>query len=52
MPSAMRAPTRVARDMIDGGVFPFGGHKGFEYSRSGNPTRSALEAQVTQAKSA
>jgi len=25
-------PTRVARDLIDGGVFPFGGHKGYGLS--------------------
>jgi LDH2 family malate/lactate/ureidoglycolate dehydrogenase len=25
-------PTRVARDMLDGGVFPFGGHKGYGLS--------------------
>jgi LDH2 family malate/lactate/ureidoglycolate dehydrogenase len=25
-------PTRVARDIVDGGVFPFGGHKGFGLS--------------------
>ncbi len=25
-------PTRVARDMVDGGVFPFGGHKGYGLS--------------------
>ena len=26
------APTRSARDLIDGGVFPFGGHKGYGLS--------------------
>jgi LDH2 family malate/lactate/ureidoglycolate dehydrogenase len=26
------APTRVARDMVDGGVFPFGGHRGYGLS--------------------
>ena len=25
-------PTRVARDMVEGGVFPFGGHKGYGLS--------------------
>jgi LDH2 family malate/lactate/ureidoglycolate dehydrogenase len=25
-------PTRVARDIVDGGVFPFGGHKGYGLS--------------------
>jgi LDH2 family malate/lactate/ureidoglycolate dehydrogenase len=25
-------PTRVARDMVDGGVFPFGGHRGYGLS--------------------
>jgi LDH2 family malate/lactate/ureidoglycolate dehydrogenase len=25
-------PTRVARDLVDGGVFPFGGHKGYGLS--------------------
>jgi LDH2 family malate/lactate/ureidoglycolate dehydrogenase len=25
-------PTKVARDIVDGGVFPFGGHKGFGLS--------------------
>ena len=25
-------PTRAARDMVDGGVFPFGGHKGYGLS--------------------
>jgi LDH2 family malate/lactate/ureidoglycolate dehydrogenase len=26
------APTRVARELVDGGVFPFGGHKGYGLS--------------------
>ena len=26
------APTRVARDIVDGGVFPFGGHRGYGLS--------------------
>jgi cystathionine gamma-synthase len=29
-----------------------GGHKGFEYSRSGNPTRAALEAQLASLEEA
>lgn len=28
------APTRVARDIVDGGVFPFGGHRGYGLSVS------------------
>ena len=32
-------PTRVARDMVDGGVFPFGGHKGYGLS---SPSRRSV----------
>ena len=40
---AVVTPLSLSTTFAQEGV---GGHKGFEYSRSGNPTRSALEAQV------
>jgi cystathionine gamma-synthase len=40
---AVVTPISLSTTFAQEGV---GGHKGFEYSRSGNPTRSALEAQV------
>ena len=40
---AVVTPISLSTTFAQDGV---GGHKGFEYSRSGNPTRSALEAQV------
>ena len=40
---AVVTPISLSTTFAQDGV---GGHKGFEYSRSGNPTRSALEEQV------
>ncbi len=40
---AVVTPISLSTTFAQDGV---GGHKGFEYSRSGNPTRSALETQV------
>ncbi len=40
---AVVTPISLSTTFAQDGV---GGHKGFEYARSGNPTRSALEAQV------
>jgi cystathionine gamma-synthase len=40
---AVVTPISLSTTFAQQGV---GGHKGFEYSRSGNPTRTALESQV------
>ena len=40
---AVVTPISLSTTFAQDGV---GEHKGFEYSRSGNPTRSALETQV------
>jgi cystathionine gamma-synthase len=40
---AVVTPISLSTTFAQDGV---GGHKGFEYSRSGNPTRTALETQV------
>src|SRR6195256_1515261 len=40
---AVVTPITLSTTFAQDGV---GGHKGFEYSRSGNPTRAALEACV------
>src|SRR5215204_499748 len=46
---AVVTPISLSTTFAQDGV---GGHKGFEYSRSGNPTRSALEACVASLESA
>jgi cystathionine gamma-synthase len=46
---AVVTPISLSTTFAQDGV---GGHKGFEYSRSGNPTRSALEAQVASLEDA
>ena len=46
---AVVTPISLSTTFAQEGV---GGHKGFEYSRSGNPTRSALEAQVSSLEDA
>ena len=46
---AVVTPISLSTTFAQEGV---GGHKGFEYSRSGNPTRSALEAQVASLEDA
>ena len=46
---AVVTPISLSTTFAQEGV---GGHKGFEYSRSGNPTRSALEAQVASLEEA
>jgi len=46
---AVVTPISLATTFAQEGV---GGHKGFEYSRSGNPTRTALEACVASLESA
>jgi cystathionine beta-lyase/cystathionine gamma-synthase len=46
---AVVTPISLSTTFAQDGV---GNHKGFEYSRSGNPTRSALEAQVASLEDA
>jgi cystathionine gamma-synthase len=46
---AVVTPISLSTTFAQHGV---GGHKGFEYSRSGNPTRAALEACVASLESA
>src|SRR4051794_33291702 len=46
---AVVAPISLSTTFAQDGV---GGHKGYEYSRSGNPTRTALEACVAALESA
>lgn len=46
---AVVTPISLSTTFAQEGV---GGHKGFEYSRSGNPTRSALETQVSSLEQA
>jgi cystathionine gamma-synthase len=46
---AVVTPISLSTTFAQEGV---GGHKGFEYSRSGNPTRSALEACVASLETA
>jgi cystathionine gamma-synthase len=46
---AVVTPISLSTTFAQDGV---GGHKGFEYSRSGNPTRAALEACVAALESA
>jgi cystathionine gamma-synthase len=46
---AVVTPISLSTTFAQEGV---GGHKGFEYSRSGNPTRSALETQVASLEQA
>jgi cystathionine gamma-synthase len=46
---AVVTPISLSTTFAQDGV---GGHKGFEYSRSGNPTRSALEACVASLEGA
>jgi cystathionine gamma-synthase len=46
---AVVTPISLSTTFAQEGV---GGHKGFEYSRSGNPTRTALEACVASLESA
>ncbi len=46
---AVVTPISLSTTFAQEGV---GGHKGFEYSRSGNPTRTALEAQVSSLEDA
>ncbi len=46
---AVVTPISLSTTFAQEGV---GGHKGYEYSRSGNPTRSALEAQVASLEEA
>jgi len=46
---AVVAPISLSTTFAQEGV---GGHKGFEYSRSGNPTRTALEVQVASLEDA
>jgi cystathionine gamma-synthase len=46
---AVVTPISLSTTFAQDGV---GGHKGFEYSRSGNPTRSALETQVASLEAA
>ncbi len=46
---AVVTPISLSTTFAQEGV---GGHKGFEYSRSGNPTRSALEVQVASLEQA
>jgi cystathionine gamma-synthase len=46
---AVVTPISLSTTFAQDGV---GGHKGFEYSRSGNPTRSALETQVASLEQA
>ncbi|HYO03500.1 MAG TPA: PLP-dependent transferase [Mycobacterium sp.] len=46
---AVVTPISLSTTFAQDGV---GGHKGFEYSRSGNPTRSALEAQIASLEDA
>jgi cystathionine gamma-synthase len=46
---AVVTPISLSTTFAQDGV---GGHKGFEYSRSGNPTRTALEAQVASLEEA
>ena len=48
-PARSSPPISLSTTFAQDGV---GGHKGFEYSRSGNPTRSALEAQVASLEQA
>ena len=46
---AVVTPISLSTTFAQDGV---GGHKGFEYSRSGNPTRTALEVQVASLEQA
>ena len=46
---AVVTPISLATTFAQEGV---GGHRGFEYSRSGNPTRAALEACLASLESA
>jgi cystathionine gamma-synthase len=46
---AVVTPISLSTTFAQEGV---GGHKGFEYARSGNPTRAALEAQVASLEEA
>lgn len=46
---AVVTPISLSTTFAQDGV---GGHKGFEYSRSGNPTRTALETQVASLEQA
>ncbi len=46
---AVVTPITLSTTFAQDGV---GGHKGFEYSRSGNPTRAALEANVASLEGA
>ncbi|MBV1893460.1 MAG: cystathionine gamma-synthase [Ilumatobacteraceae bacterium] len=46
---AVVTPISLSTTFAQDGV---GGHKGFEYSRSGNPTRAALETQVASLEQA
>ena len=46
---AVVTPITLSTTFAQEGV---GGHRGFEYSRSGNPTRAALEAQVASLEEA
>ena len=46
---AVVTPISLSTTFAQDGV---GGHKGFEYSRSGNPTRAALEACVASLEGA
>jgi len=46
---AVVTPITLSTTFAQDGV---GGHKGYEYSRSGNPTRAALEAQVASLEGA
>jgi cystathionine gamma-synthase len=46
---AVVTPISLSTTFAQDGV---GGHKGFEYSRSGNPTRTALETQVASLEEA
>src|SRR6476469_7335174 len=46
---AVVTPISLSTTFAQEGV---GGHKGFEYSRSGNPTRAALEACVASLEEA
>ncbi|WP_040496221.1 cystathionine gamma-synthase [Ilumatobacter nonamiensis] len=46
---AVIPPISLATTFAQDGV---GNHKGFEYSRSGNPTRSAMEAQIASLEQA
>jgi cystathionine gamma-synthase len=46
---AVVTPITLSTTFAQDGV---GGHKGFEYSRSGNPTRAAVEAQIASLEGA